>query len=146
MFRTIAIVVALCVSIPALAQAPSPEMRTCLSDSTTGKDRKNLARWFISSIVIHPEMRDLARVTPETIESSSRAMGDLVTRLFTQDCSKQAQTLVREQGPQALGNSFEVLGQLAMMELLSNPDILASMNNYLRYVDQEKLFSVVQPK
>lgn len=58
---------------------------TCLADSTTGKDRKQLARWIFLAMAQHPEIGDLAKVTPAALEEANKQTGALFTRLIADD-------------------------------------------------------------
>lgn len=146
MLRTIAAVFALLVRLPAWAQSPGALLNKCLADSTTGKDRQNLARWFFAAMTVHPEIRDLTSATPELADQTSRSMAVIVTRLLTGSCVSEAQAVVRSEGSPGLGKGFEILGQLAMMELLSNADVVASVSRFERYIDQEKMRPVLEAK
>lgn len=146
MIKNFTILFALLVCSPAFAQSPIAPLNKCFADSTTGKDRKNLARWFFAAMTVHPEIRDLAGASPDVADQTSRTMAALVTRLLTENCLAEAKGVIRSEGQQGIGKGFEVLGQLAMMELLSNPDVVASISKFERYIDQEKMRSTLDAK
>lgn len=146
MTNCIAWVFALLCSLPALAQSQGDVLGKCLGDSTTGKDRKDLARWVFVSMAAHPEIRDLANISPEISDKSSREMGALVTRLLTESCVKEAQAVARGEGSQAMRTAFEALGRLAMLELTSNAEVAASVAGFEHYVDKAKLTAVFEGK
>lgn len=43
------------------------------------------------------------------------------------------------EGPQTIGASFQVLGQVAARELFSSPAVAASMSDLGSYLDQRKI-------
>jgi hypothetical protein len=146
MIKCIALAFALLCSLPAVAQSQGDLFAKCLADSTTGKDRKDLARWIFVAMAAHPEIRDLASISPEVSDKSSREMGALVTRLLTENCAKEAQTVARGEGTQAMKKAFESLGRLAMLELTSNAEVAASVGGFERYLDKAKLTAVLEAK
>lgn len=118
----------------------------CLSDNTTGKDRKALARWLFVSMGAHPEMRAITTLPPTASEDEARIAGQLFTRLLTEACARQTQAAVRAVGPIALQSGFTVLGQLAMQELMTDKDVAAGMSALQRHLDTAKLETVLNPK
>ena len=62
---------------PAAAQLPSSSTQTqalasCLADSTTGRDRKDLVRWMFFAIGSHPENKAfLVATAPAAIEDAN---------------------------------------------------------------------------
>jgi hypothetical protein len=118
----------------------------CLEDSSTGRDRKDLARWIFTAISAHPELRGIAAIPPTTAEGASRAAGQLVMRLVTEACATQAREAVREVGSVAFGNAFGTLGQLAMRELIADKDVIAGMSLIQKYVDDVKLQQILSSK
>src|SRR5664279_2796944 len=146
MIKYIALTFALLCPLPAVAQSQGDVLGRCLADNTTGKDRKDLARWIFVAMAAHPEIRDLARVSPEAGEKASREMGALVTRLLSESCPKEVQSVARGEGGQAMKKAFETLGRLAMLELTSNAEVGASVAGFERYVDKAKLTAVFESK
>jgi hypothetical protein len=94
----------------------------------------------------HPEIRDLASISPEASDKSSREMGALVTRLLTENCAKEAQAVARGEGTEAMKKAFESLGRLAMLELTSNAQVAAAVGGFERYLDNAKLTAVLEAK
>lgn len=117
----------------------------CISENSTGKDRKALARWLFVSMGAHPEMRAIAP-TPTANEDASRFAGELFTRLLADSCATQTQAAVRAVGPIAVQQAFTVLGQLAMQELMTDKDVAAGMASLQKHLDTKKLESVLNPR
>ena len=130
---------ALTVSVPALAGPYAQAMGSCLADNTTGKERKDLARWIFSAMATHPEMRDLSNATEQTREGISQSVGQLVTRLLTDNCADETRTAIQQEGSTALKDAFASLGTLAMQELMSNKEVNAAISSFEQYVDRKKL-------
>ena len=116
----------------------------CLSDSTTGKDRKDLATWVFVAMSAHPEIGPIAKASPEAIESAQRAAGTIFTRLIADACPSEMRAVVKSDGAQGLKVSFEFLGGMAMQELMSNAQVSSAFSGFERYVDKSKVEPVLK--
>jgi hypothetical protein len=112
---------------------------TCLTDSTSGRDRKEFVKWVYLAMSQHPEIKDLVGVTPELTEESNQNIGQLMTRLLTEDCPNEVRDMIKENGPSSMSKAFEVLGRVAMMELMSDPSVSSAMSKLDQYTDQERI-------
>jgi hypothetical protein len=137
--RLLILSVAVLSAAPAVAGPHADAMASCLADNTTGKERKDLARWIFAAMAAHPEMRDLSSSTPATREKISQSIGALITRLLTENCADQTKTAMAKEGSQSLQTAFGSLGQLAMQELMTNQDVNAAISEFERYVDSKKI-------
>ncbi|KPF48469.1 hypothetical protein IP87_18055 [beta proteobacterium AAP121] len=124
---------------PARAQAEVQALSTCIAEGATGKDRKDLARWMFVAMAAHPDMRAISSVPAAATDSASRAAGELFTKLLAETCPAQVKAAMQAGGPMAIQAAFQVLGQLAMQELMSDKDVLASMAILERYIDKQKI-------
>jgi hypothetical protein len=126
------------------AQTATDVLARCISDSTSGKDRKDLAKWVLVAMSAHPDLKDVSRFTPELMESVSRTSANLFNRLVTTDCRSQARAAMQASGPQAFAGAFRVLGELAMRELMADKDVVASMGIFERFVDSRRIDEVLK--
>ncbi len=127
----------------AIAGPASDALSVCLADNTSGKDRKDLARWIFLAMSVHPEIRGLSSATVATRTEADKTMAALVTRLLTVNCEKQTKDVSALEGNAGMFTAFKSLGEVAMRELMSNPDVTASVGGYAKYLDQKKLESVL---
>lgn len=125
-------------SPPAAAQDQGALSR-CLADNTSGKERKELARWVFLAMAAHPEMKALSAAPPTASEDSSRAVGGIFMRLLTETCVTEARAAVTAGGGLAIQTAFQALGQLAMQELMTDRNVAQSMSAVDRYVDSKRL-------
>ena len=86
---------------------------TCFSESTTGRDRTDLARWFFIAMGQHPAIKDMSSITPEAQDSTNRRIGALYTRLITENCPSQTAMAVQKEGSASLVAAYGALGKLA---------------------------------
>lgn len=121
-------------------------LSTCLADATSGKERKELAQWVFINMSTHPEMQGMSKITAAEREAADRRMADLSTRLLMDNCKTQAKLVVDTEGVAALSPAFELLGRLAIQELLSNAAVRASFTNYVKYLDKARFDSTFGAK
>jgi hypothetical protein len=132
----------------ALAASPSEALGTCLVDNTTGKDRKELARWIFMAVTAHPDIRELSAATEEQIIQSNKNMATLVTRLLTENGTTEVRA-ARNEGGGANTNMFQAfksLGEVAMQELMGNRNVAKAVGDYVQYLDKKKLEGVLSTK
>jgi len=147
MFRVVVVAVLLTVSASAREQQAGQTLGTCLADSTSGKDRKLLAKWIFLAIAAHPEMKQHTNDSyGVAADESSRLMAALLMRLLTESCLNETKAAIKMAGPQSLQNAFEGLGQLAMQELMADQSVKESIGLFERYVDQKHLLDALAGK
>ena len=138
MIRSAVIVVLLALVVVADAQPQSNSLTNCLADNTTGRDRKDLARWIFLSIAAHPEIKQYTSANVSTaVDQSARTMAALVTRLLAESCTKE----IKAAGDlgKSLDLAFRNLGELAMQELMTEAAVKETMSLFGKYLDQERL-------
>ncbi len=116
---------------------------SCLVDSLDGKERKQLVRWIYFAIAAHPDMSSYSKITEEDRLNTDKYVGKLVSRLLIEDCAevlKEAQ----KADPLALQKAFEMVGKVAMQDTMTDPSVLASISNYAKYTDLEKIEAILQ--
>ena len=139
-------VMACVIAFPAAAGPYTDALGACLADNTTGKDRKDLAKWIFIAMSAHPEIKGLATASTQDSEQINQAIGALLTRLLTQSCVDQARAAKQKEGGEAFKAAFTSLGQLAMQEIMSNQQVQASISGFQKYVDAKKLQAALDAK
>jgi len=130
----------------AIAGPTTDALTACLADNTTGRDRKDMARWVFVGMSSHPEIQTLSNVTKENREELDRMMATLITRLLTDSCRAQAKLAMEKDGNAAFQSAFGAIGKLAMQELMSNPEVSTSFSRFAKYMDQNKINSAFSNK
>ncbi|MES2581117.1 MAG: hypothetical protein V4627_00245 [Pseudomonadota bacterium] len=132
----------------AFAASPSDTLGTCLVDNTTGKDRKELARWIFMAMTAHPDIRELSAATEEQTVQSNKNMANLVTRLLTENCTAEVRAARSESGGANTNmfQAFKSLGEVAMQELMGNRSVAKSVGDYVQYLDKKKIEGVLATK
>jgi hypothetical protein len=123
----------------ALAGPYADDLSKCLVASTTPADRVGLARWIFIAFSAHPSVAPISNVKPADVESANAEIGNLLMKLLTDSCREKATLAIKYEGPATFQLSFQVLGQVAGMELASNPDVQARMSGFAKHIDNDKL-------
>jgi len=144
LYKALVVSFAALLALPAAAGQYTDALGACLADNTTGKERKELAKWIFMGMAAHPDMQGLSNVTATARDETDRFVGE--TRLITQNCVGQTQAAVKNEGTAALKGAFGTLGQLAMQELMTNSAVASSLSGWEKYLDHEKLGAVLSPK
>src|SRR4051794_10732750 len=114
--RLALLVIAILFNTSVRASPNTDALARCLSDSTSGKDRKDLARWIFVGMSAHPEIGTVAKASAEDIEKAQRTMGTLFTRLIVDQCPREMNAVVQSEGSEGIKIAFEYLGKMAMQE------------------------------
>ena len=120
------------------ADSPTSALSSCLVENLSGKERKSLAKWIFFAMGAHPEIRSYSNASPKDIKDSDEYVGKLITRLLTVDCPDKLKTAYSSD-PLAVRKAFELVGQVAMQELMTNQDVLNSITNYAQFADKAKI-------
>ncbi|MES1196175.1 MAG: hypothetical protein ABUL58_04435 [Steroidobacter sp.] len=131
--------------VPAFADSAADEFGRCMSDALNGKERKQLAKWIFFAMAAHPDIKIYSNITEKDIKVTDEYVGKLVTRLLTENCPDEL-VKANSTDPNALEKAFEMVGAVAMQELMSNKDVMSSITGYARYTDQDKLTALLKKK
>lgn len=134
--------VGLAIGTPVFADSQTDIFAKCMVNNLNGKERTNLAKWIFFSIAAHPEIKSYSSVSQKEQKASDEYVGKLITRLLTSDCSKELK-MANKVDPLAVRSAFELVGKVAMQELMANEDVMKAVTNYALYADKEKLNKIL---
>ena len=143
--KFLALIITLVNVSPVFAAAPSDVLAGCLVDNLNGKERKNLAKWIFFSIAAHPDIKSYSNVSPEDIKESDKYVGKLITRLLADNCQNQLKG-ANSSDPLAVQKAFEIVGKVAMQELMANEDVIKTISNYAQYADMARINKILNAK
>jgi hypothetical protein len=138
----LALIFGLFTAAPAFSGAPTNQLGSCMVDSLNGKERKQLARWIFFAIAAHPEINSFSNVTQNDLDTTDEIIGKLITRLLVKDCPEELKAANRA-NPLAVQQSFELVGQVAVQELMNDEHVLQAITNYSRYTDLETISALL---
>ena len=127
-----------CLSGQAVAGPYSDELGKCLVGSTSADDKATLVKWVFAIAALHPSVGSVSAVNDVQRTQLDKEVAGLFEALITDRCRKQTQNAVRYEGEKTIGMAFEVLGQAAMVELFSNPDVAKGLGGFAEHMDKKK--------
>ena len=105
-----------------------------------------MAKWVFFAMAAHPEIKEFARVPEQVKDATDKQIALVVTRLLTEDCLAEAKAGFKQEGQAAIVSAFELVGKVAMQELMTNKDVLESIGDYAKYLDNEKMRQISAEK
>lgn len=135
----VTLAITLGVTLPAAAGPYADDLSKCLVRSTGEEDKRALVKWIFSAVALHPDVADIAKVTPEQRNDMTRTTAKLFEKLLTESCRSEVRQAVQYEGSQTIGASFQILGQVAARELFSNPNVSAHMAELAKHIDHKKM-------
>ncbi len=142
-YKIIALFISMLISSSALSQSSTDALSTCMADNLNGKERKSLAKWIFFAIGAHPEIKSYLNVTQRDVRVSDKHVGALITRLLTVDCSDQLK-MAYASDPTSAEKAFEVVGKVAMQELMANDEVNKAIGAYVQFADINKIEKILK--
>ena len=120
------------------AEAQRAELAQCVEMRTSGADRTLTAQWMFSAMAKSPHIASLASVSDQRRTELNKAFAQILTRLVIKDCLEQVRPLAIAN----LEDAFEVvgraLGEVAMQELMGNPDVDKAIGAYADFLSEDE--------
>ena len=143
---------ALCLALACIAGLPmahaasaSPAtdaLSACLTRSVTADDRLVLVKWVFATMARHPSVSAMATISDAQHTAITRDAGKLFSRLLTDSCASETRQAYVSDGEGAISTAFSALGATAMQDLMTHPDVQASLSELGSYLDMNKLQAV----
>ncbi len=128
----------------AIAGKYADALSKCLAAKATGVERKTLSIWLFTVFAAHPSVSGLTKISPAQRTKINKDFAKVFENLITKTCKSEALQVLRLEGSVAFGNSFKALGEIAGRELLSVPETNQSLQEVDRFIDKNKLNSILK--
>lgn len=122
-----------------MASPAVDQLSDCLVKSTTATDKTTVLQWTFVALGNHPDLKAFSNVTATQKETLDRNLATVLQRILVEQCPTQTKAVIQAEGVQAVGESFQELGQVTGEEILKNPEIKSQLNGVLKYIDMSKL-------
>lgn len=142
----LALALSLAAAAPATAGLYSDDLARCLVSATSTGDKLSLIRWVVVQITKHPDVGDLSHITPAQGKTADMEVARLFERLITDNCRDPSKAAFRYEGRDAFKASFEVLGTVAMQELVAHKDVDAGFSSFTQYLNEEAFKGIFPEK
>jgi hypothetical protein len=125
--------------VAADAMRAKQALSDCLVSSVDADDRRVLVEWIFGVLSRHPDVKPLTRIDDAQYERITRRASELVESLLLDRCIDQFREVSRKAGTEAIGESFEKLGETAMSSLLEDGSVRAASGDIAKYADPARI-------
>lgn len=121
------------------AKSSVDQLSDCLIKSTTAADKTVVLQWTFVALSAHPDLKAL--VTENAVQKNQldKNLAQVLQRIMVEQCSAQTLAVIQSQGVQAVGESFQELGQMTGQEILKTPEIKQQLKGVLNHIELNKL-------
>lgn len=118
----------------------------CLVESVSEDDKRALVKWIFAMLARHPDVKPLSDINAAQDEKIVRDASAVFETLMADKCATQLRAAVRKSGTDAVGKSFERLGETAMGALLQDPNVMAGVAELMKYADTARIERAIMGK
>lgn len=136
----------LCVVLSLGALAPAAQAGTygealgkCMVERSTDADKQQLVEWIFSALAYNPRISQYARVSPEQHAQIDARMATLFGKLLSEYCRDEARKALRYEGSAAMGDAFQMLGEVAGRQIFDSPEVTEGVKGFTHFIDMRQL-------
>ena len=107
----------------------------CLMQNTTERDKVVLVRWMFSAVAQHSALESEFNISAEKSTNHEIAVADYMQYILGSICLEEAKNVLNYEGEEAFVESFEYLGEVAMMSLIDDPNVNRALENWITHLD-----------
>jgi len=107
----------------------------CLTQNTTERDKVVLVRWMFSAVAQHSALESEFNIPAEKSTNHEIAVADYMQYILGSICLEEAKNVLNYEGEEAFAKSFEILGEVAMMSLIDDPNVSHALENWITHLD-----------
>ena len=107
----------------------------CLVTKTTAQEKTDLVKWIYVTISFHPQLSQMSNLKAEDVEMANIRVADYMTNVFAYKCNDELNQAIKYEGEESVFYAFELLGELAMGELMQDQGVTAASELFIQYVD-----------
>ncbi len=108
---------------------------SCILENTSDRDKIILVKWLFVLLAEHPSLKNDFPTTEDDKISNDRAVADYISYVIGVKCLNETKDVLEYEGEEAFLKAFELLGEVAFMELAKNEDVALGFERYLQYID-----------
>ena len=112
------------------------EITNCLVKNTSERDKIILVRWLMGAVSEHSSIRSKIDLPTRTKQEFQQSFANYVEYIIGDKCLKETKNAIRydEKG---FEKAFEVLGEVAMISLMNDPNVMKSLEEWVNYVSED---------
>lgn len=102
---------------------------------TTAQEKTDLVRWIYVTMSFHPQLMDLSNLTADDVEMVNIRVADYMTNVFAYKCNEELNMAIDCEGEESVYYAFELLGEIAITELMEDQGVSAASELFIDYID-----------
>ena len=114
------------------------ELIKCMVKNTNNKELKLLKTWIYFAFSQDEDLKKYSKISKKEEERVNKLMANYVTDLLTNRCKKEYNLAIKNDGTRAISDSFEYLGRIAGVQIMSNPNVVIFIQKFSNYIDLNK--------
>ena len=122
-------------NLNAFAGPFTDDFAKCLVTKTTSQEKTDLVKWIYVTISFHPQLSQMSNLTAEDVEMANIRVAEYMTNVFAYKCNDELNQAIKYEGEESIFYAFELLGELAMGELMQDQGVTAASELFIQYVD-----------
>ncbi len=107
----------------------------CLVTKTTKQEKTDLVKWIYVTISFHPQLSQMSNLTAEDVEMANIRVAEYMTNVFVYKCNEELNQAIQYEGEESVFYAFELLGELAMGELMQDQGVSSASELFIEYID-----------
>jgi len=116
----------------------------CIVEKTTKEEKNLLMKWMFVIISEHPSIPENYKISNKDKVLSDIDMANLVMNIFHRHCTTEAKRAYKYEGENSVAESFRLLGEVAMRNLMNNDDVNIAVGRFTNYIDEEDFMSIFE--
>ena len=134
-FTSYLFIILISFNIDSFAGPFTDDFAKCLVTKTTAQEKTDLVKWIYVTISFHPQLSQMSNLTAEDVEMANIRVADYMTNVFAYKCNDELNQAIKYEGEESVFYAFELLGELAMGELMQDQGVTAASELFIQYVD-----------
>ena len=134
-FTSYLFIILISFNINSFAGPFTDDFAKCLVTKTTAQEKTDLVKWIYVTISFHPQLSQMSNLTAEDVEMANIRVADYMTSVFAYKCNDELNQAIKYEGEESVFYAFELLGELAMGELMQDQGVTAASELFIQYVD-----------
>ena len=128
------------------AAGPTDALQACIAEAATPADRRTLVRWIFAVVTRHPDLADIGALDAGRRTALERDAARVVERLIADDCTVPTREAMVAGDQAAFEAAFRTLGELAMQDFLTHPEVQSGMAGIGEQVDSARILRALLTK
>lgn len=129
---------------PVTAGVYADDLSKCLVKSASDGDKSTLTQFIFAAMSDDPTVKDMSSVVPAQRTALVTKYVEIVQRLMFVDCRREATDALKYEGRGVIEQSFSLLGQVAMRQLMSGPGFQRVTKDVAAHMDKDRWLALLK--